>query len=273
MEASVALAANQSADMRFEMGELEIEISDDNVAMRIPGISATSRTENFLNIAAISEANIVIPSIIMDSPTPGRVGGVRIESHVAPSQTGINQLDIYQRLAVDSIESEFPFNSINWVFEVNEINSTIFEGYSQLLGDMQSFAASNNAADPSQLNQIGQELALLLVQNSLEFKNLLEANIYDGNHQLDLSISWQGLPDLTSFSELDINALINALTVHVALSLNESATMQSPLADFVTNYVNQGFLQIDNGSIELLASLQSGNLIVNDESLPIDQFF
>jgi hypothetical protein len=44
--ARLALAANQSADMRFEMGNLEVEISDDNAVMQIPGISATSRTEN-----------------------------------------------------------------------------------------------------------------------------------------------------------------------------------------------------------------------------------
>mgnify|MGYP006155082949 CR=1 FL=1 len=205
----------------------------------------------------------------MESPTPRRVNGVHLESQVAPSQTGINQLDIYQRLAVTGVESEFSFSSMNWIFEVNKINIAILEEYSQLLGDIQSFLVGHNVANPTQLNQIGQELALLFVQNSLEFKNLLEANVYDGNHQLDFNISWQGLPTLTSFSGLDINAL----TINVALSLNESATMQSPLADFVTSYVSQGFLQIENGSIELLASLQNGNLIVNDESLSIDQFF
>jgi hypothetical protein len=49
--------------------------------------------------------------------------------------------------------------------------------------------------------------------------------------------------------------------------------MQSPIADFVTAYVTEGLLLVDNGTVELLASLQDGNLIVNDENLPLDQFF
>ena len=273
LEASFALAANQSARMVFAMDNLDIEIANNNIAVQIPGVSMDSHTENLANIAATSEASLEIPSVVMESPVQVEVSGISIDSRVGQSVAGTDQIDMYQRLEVANVESELPIRSVNWVSEINEIHDSVFTEYSRLLGGLQASISSGNTANPGQLNEIGQELVLLLVQNNLVFKNLMEANLYGGDHRLDLEISWPGIPTLTNIVGFDINELVNALTVKLTLSLDERAAMQSPIADFVTAYVTEGLLLVDNGTVELLASLQDGNLIVNDENLPLDQFF
>ncbi|MDP6096981.1 MAG: DUF945 family protein, partial [Gammaproteobacteria bacterium] len=273
LEASFALAANQSARMVFAMDNLDIEIANNNIAVQIPGVSMDSHTENLANIAATSEASLEIPSVVMESPVQVEVSGISIDSRVGQSVAGTDQIDMYQRLEVANVESELPIRSVNWVSEINEIHDSVFTEYSRLLGGLQASISSGNTANPGQLDEIGQELVLLLVQNNLVFKNLMEANLYGGDHRLDLEISWPGIPTLTNIAGLDINELVNALTVKLTLSLDERAAMQSPIADFVTAYVTEGLLLVDNGTVELLASLQDGNLIVNDENLPLDQFF
>ncbi|GIT64059.1 MAG: hypothetical protein Ct9H300mP22_4590 [Gammaproteobacteria bacterium] len=38
-------------------------------------------------------------------------------------------------------------------------------------------------------------MALLLVQNSMVLNNIIKTNVYGGDHWVDLSIDWAGIPD------------------------------------------------------------------------------
>ena len=49
--------------------------------------------------------------------------------------------------------------------------------------------------------------------------------------------------------------------------------MSSQFAELVGPYMKQGYLLAENGRILFSASLQNGELTVNGEETPFDQFF
>jgi uncharacterized protein YdgA (DUF945 family) len=186
---------------------------------------------------------------------------------------GAELLDIYQRLRIDSIESEFPLASLDWTSEVNEISTELIRSYYQLLADLQQQVNASQGTVKTQVTELGQQLAVIAIQNSLVFNNLIQANAYDGEHSVDLRIDWRGLPQLDDFAQLDINEAIAALTIDLELSLDLAAILRSPAADIIDPYVQQGYIVIDNGRILLSAALRDGELVLNGEAVPLDQFF
>ena len=142
-----------------------------------------------------------------------------------------------------------------------------------MLNDFQSQVNSNPDALNTGINQLGQELLLIAAQNSLVLNNLLIANAYDGSHTLDLQIHWTGLPDLNNIAAMDVNAALNALSVELAVSFDLDAIMRSPAAGMVDPYVQQGYLEIDNGRILINGSLQGSVLTINEDTISLNQFF
>ena len=116
------------------------------------------------------------------------------------------------------------------------------------------------------------ELALLLAQNSLVFNNLVAANLYEGDHEADIKVRWQGLPDLQTLEGIEIPQVLAALEVEINVSLDVEAVMRSPAAEMVDPYVQQGYFVIDNGRLLFNASLANNELTVNGEATPLDQF-
>ncbi|MDP6652602.1 MAG: DUF945 family protein, partial [Gammaproteobacteria bacterium] len=96
---------------------------------------------------------------------------------------------------------------------------------------------------------------------------------YDGEHSVDLQIDWRGLPQLNNIAELDMNESIAALTIDLEMSLDLAAILRSPAADIIDPYVQQGYVVLDNGRILLNAALRDGELMLNGEAVPLDQFF
>ena len=198
---------------------------------------------------------------------------ISADSRLQLSSMGAELLDIYQRLRIDSIESEFPLASLDWTSEVNEISTELIRSYYQLLADLQQQVNASQGTVKTQVTELGQQLAVIAIQNSLVFNNLIQANAYDGEHSVDLRIDWRGLPQLDDFAQLDINEAIAALTIDLELSLDLAAILRSPAADIIDPYVQQGYIVIDNGRILLSAALRDGELVLNGEAVPLDQFF
>jgi 5-formaminoimidazole-4-carboxamide-1-beta-D-ribofuranosyl 5'-monophosphate synthetase len=72
---------------------------------------------------------------------------------------------------------------------------------------------------------------------------------------------------------MDINEALEALSFDLDISLDLEAVMSSPLAEMVDPYVQQGYVQLDNGRVLIRASLQDSVLTLNDEETAVGQFF
>jgi len=163
--------------------------------------------------------------------------------------------------------------SLSWTSEINEIQEELFRSYYGLVGQIQSQVNSNPNAALEDMTQFSEDLALSLAQNSLVLNNIVRANVFDGDHSLDLLIDWEGLPDRTNLDNPDPEEILSAVAISLDLALDESAIMSSQFAELVDPYAQEGYFTVENGQITLSASLENSVLTVNGEEVPLDQFF
>ena len=265
--------SDQSAEIELSMGRLQAQQGNSQFGFTLDGLQLESTTEQINDLLAPGSAHLAIPAIQSLGPFPFNISAISADSRLQLSSMGAELLDIYQRLRIDSIESEFPLASLDWTSEVNEISTELIRSYYQLLADLQQQVNASQGTVKTQVTELGQQLAVIAIQNSLVFNNLIQANAYDGEHSVDLRIDWRGLPQLDDFAQLDINEAIAALTIDLELSLDLAAILRSPAADIIDPYVQQGYIVIDNGRILLSAALRDGELVLNGEAVPLDQFF
>ena len=266
---------DNSAEFSLSVGKLEAQENGSTIGFTLSGLELTSATSQLNDVLAPSSAILTIPRITSDTPYPFTIDGILAESRLQTSTAGAAQTDIYQHLELASIDSEFPLKSISWTSEINEIQNDLFRRYYDLLTNLQTqiTSPSSNATASTQMNRLSQELMLVLLQNRLVFNNRIVASAYDGDHSIDLSISWNGLPELDDISRLNMNTAIDALTVKLDLSLDLAAIMRSPAAEMVDPYVQQQYIRLENGRILLNASVEDGELVLNGELTPLDQLF
>lgn len=273
LSATINANPDQSAELRLLMGELTARENGANSNLNIEAVVIHSSTAKMNDILAQSEFQMAISSISSNAPTPFSVAELSTTNGLRESANNSDQVDIFFNLDVAGISSELPIASLSWVSEANEIDSALFERYYTALNDFQSQVNSNPDALNTGINRLGQELLLIAAQNNLALNNLLTANAYDGSHTLDLQIRWAGLPDLNNIAGMDANAALNALSVELAVSLDLDAIMRSPAAGMVDPYVQQGYLEIDNGRILINGSLQDGVLTISEDTLSLNQLF
>ena len=266
---------DSSAEFSLSLGKFEAEANSSTIGFAMSGLELTSATSQLSNMLAPSSATLSIPRLASDSPYPFTIDGISAESRLQVSTAGAAQRDIYQHLEIASIESEFPLSAFAWTSEINEIQNDLFQRYYDLLSDLQAeiSAGAGPAVANAQMNQLGQEIMLLLLQNRLVFNNTIKASAYDGDHSIDLNISWNGLPDLDNIARLNINEAIDALTVRLDVSFDLAAIMRSPAAEMVDPYVQQQYIKLGNGRILLNGAIENGELMLNDELIPLDQLF
>ena len=266
---------DNSAEFSLSLGKLEAQENGSTIGFTMSGLELTSATSQLNDVLAPSSAILTIPRIASDTPYPFTVDGILAESRLQTSTAGAAQTDIYQRLEVASIDSEFPLKSISWTSEIKEIQNDLFRRYYDLLTDLQTQISStaSPATAGAQMNQLSQEIMLVLVQNRLVFNNRIAASAYDGDHSISLSISWNGLPELDDITRLNMHTAIDAVTVKLDVSLDLAAIMRSPAAEMVDPYVQQQYIRLENGRILLNASVEDGELVLNGKLIPLDQLF
>ena len=143
----------------------------------------------------------------------------------------------------------------------------------ELLGTMQEQLSSSATAPDTALDELGEKMLLLLVQNSLVFNNYLNATLFEGEHSLDILVRWLGLPQTAAVDELAIANIFSAMQLDIDLSMDLEAVMRSPLSGLVDPYVQQGYITLDNGRVLLDLSLNDSELTINGERTSLEQFF
>lgn len=273
LDANVDVAADQSAYISVQMGELSATESTANSNVLITGMTLTSSTTQMNDILTQSRARFSIPAVSSTWPLPFSVSGIGIDYGLQASPGKENFSEIYQTIRLASIESEIPVRSFSWLSEIKQVNNALLRDYYRLLSEVQNEINSGADALSVDFVELGQEMYLLVLRNPLALNNRIEANSYDGDHILDLRVLWSGISTLNSAAEFNINAAIAALNMTLEISLDLEAILRSPLAGLVDPYVQQGYLTVSNGRVMIEVSVQNNVLKVNGDELPLDQFF
>ena len=271
LDVNIEVAADQSASLSAQMGELSATENAANSNLLITGMTLTSSKTQMNDILSKTHATFSVPSVSSTLPLPFSILNIVVNYCLQASPDKENFSEIYQTIRLASIESEIPVSSFSWISEIKQVNNELLRDYYRLLRELQN--EINADAVPEDLTGMGQELYLLVLRNLLELNNRVEANSYDGDHTADLNILWAGLSTLNNVSEIDIDTAIAALTITLDLSLDLDAILLSPLAGLVDPYVQEGYLTVSNGRVMVEASLQDSVLRVNGNELPLDQFF
>ena len=273
VDGNLTANTDNSASLNVSVGNIIAHDSNSQLSFNLAGIEIKSYTTQMNDLLAPSTIFLAIPTISSTGPFSFNLTNLSSNSRMQAS-TIPQAIDIFQNIQVGNIESELPVQSLNWTTELNEVQNKLFKGYYEIIRTIQSQVSSNNLnAAMAEATALGGDMALLLVQNSLVLNNIVEANVYGGEHSVDLSIDWKGIPDRVDLNESQLEEIVVALAIQLKISLDQQAIMSSQFAELVGPYVKQGYLLVENGRILFSASLQNGKLTVNGEEAPLDQFF
>ena len=112
---------------------------------------------------------------------------------------------------------------------------------------------------------------MLLLQNEIKLKNILEIGLYQGIHKLELNTLWQGLPNIKNIDHFKFEDGIGALNVEIDLLLNQESLSISPFAELTELYISQGYLLSSSSGKDLIlkAELREGKAFINNENYPL----
>ncbi len=271
LTASLSSASDQSAAFEIMMGKLQASENSASLNFNLAGLEINSATEQISDVLAPSKARLYISAIESSSPYPLSIADISSNTSLSRSAANADDLNFMQSIIIGEISSDLPLNSFSWEIKLEELDKQLLTRYYALAAQIQAEVENGGDATSPVINQIGQELMLSVVQNTLVFKNTLEAKAYGGDHRAQADIRWQGLPDLNNVARMDINEALDALSFDLDISLDLEAVMSSPLAEMVDPYVQQGYLQLDSGRVLIRATLQDSVLTLNGEETSLDQ--
>ena len=160
--------------------------------------------------------------------------------------------------------------------ELNELHSSVIRQYYDVLSEMQeqlTDVTASRTGDGDVIGDMLDQLGLVVLQNRLAINNYFTANAYGGDHSLDIELRWLGLPQVNSYEELTMAAVIDALQLQIDLSLALEAVQQSPVAAMVEPYLQQGYITVNNNRIGMELSLSDRQLVLNGATTPLEQIF
>jgi len=268
----LTLASDQSSVMNVNSDEIVLNSANRGFDITISSIAFDSSRANVGQIISPGTAKFSIPQLSSSAPLPIVINDVTVDYALEYNEADQDKINISQLFSVNDFEWDIPLSSLKLSSELNRVDRVVFEQYFSLIEEMQNLGVSNPTVVNAQVAALGEEFALILARESLELNNMLEANAYDGDHSLDLQIAWQGIPGLTAVNAVNFTDIINALTISLSLDADDAALSQSPIGSILEQYKNQGMLIVENGRVFLNGSLENGQLTINDESLPIEQF-
>lgn len=272
MNGSLQANPDLSAELRFNMGMLSVQQPATQMGFSIAGLNLTSTSQQMNDMLAPSIAMLAIPAISSEAPFAFNVSNISVDSQLQPSSAGPGQIDIRQGFRIGNIETDLPVSSVSWTFNINELRSDLVRSYYGMIAEIQNAINSNPAAGTNPVEEYAEEMVTIAIQNSLVFNNLVEANAFDGDHSIEMNIDWRGMPDATDLDAIEAMEILEVFSFDLTVSLDEAAIRQSPLAEMVDPYVQQGYLRIENGRILMDMSLSDAELTVNGETVGLEQF-
>ena len=272
MTGSMVANPDLSANISLNMGALSAQQPSTQMGFSIAGLSLQSNTQQMNDMLAPSMAMLAIPAISSEAPIAFSLSNISADTQVQTSSAGPQQVDLRQGFRIGGIETEFPVASVNWTSQINEIRSDLIRSYYSMLAEIQNAMNANPSGATSSIEEYAEDMVMIAVQNSLVFNNLIEANAFEGDHSVEINIDWRGLPDVTDLETIEAMEILEVFSFEIALSLDEAAIMQTPLAEMVDPYVELGYLRRESGRILMDATLSDAELTVNGETVGLEQF-
>lgn len=275
VQAQLLVEPSLAAD--FELSLSRFAAAEEQLGFELAGLRINSSSERIDDLLAPASARMQLDSFSSEGPFNLEAENLSANSSIRQSAGDGARIDLSQQFNVPVIRSELPVESLHWSLDVREVQSELIRAYYELLAQLQTqingSAGGSGANVTLDVGALGQEMALILLRNELVIDNSLRASAFGAEHELAFDLRWAGVPQLADTTQLRMGEAIMATEMRVSASLDYEAVMRSPLAATVAPYIQQGFIEVVNGRIQLEASLGDGELSINGAVLPLNQLF
>lgn len=273
MNGNFVIHPDRSAHATISVGQFHAKNVIDNIELSISGTEIEFTSEDLNQPVAHSEISLIVPLVTASGSTQFSANDIFANFQVQNSAVNQQLVNITQNLRLREIKSNLPLTSLSWTSEINEIQNEIIKNYSQIFLTLRSQPNKDPIATIARATQLGEQMGLLIAQNNIVLNNFIQTNVYGGEHNLDLEINWQGLPNLTDLNDLNLEDAIYAMRAQLNISLDKNAIENSQFASLVAQYIAQNYLVDDNGKLILNGKLQNNELIFNGTTTSIEDFF
>ncbi|MCB1670863.1 MAG: DUF945 family protein [Gammaproteobacteria bacterium] len=238
--------------------------------LAMENLTATGWRSDITRTLSASEAGVSVSSLVSSAPLAMDLDSLQIDYRLSDNENSPADLDMNQQVRVAHIDWDLPVDSLDWQLQISQLNRKLLNSYSELIRQASTPADLNLDQASATLTGLGREFLVRLAREPFDLHSSLQLGAYNGGHDLQLSINWQGLPYLTDIEAFEPGAALNALVVSVNLDADEAALMNSPFAQTVTDY--RALLEIAGGRVRARITMGDGQLTLNDETFPLRQF-
>lgn len=245
-----------------------VNVSDPLYAMRIDTLAVELHSASLDASPLPGSLDINAAAVQFNGEQRLTLGGISI-NYVAREQAGIDNappsLLLEQRVQVAELNSELPVSAFGMQTRLEGVDLDLVADYLRVQRNLQMGDPDTSAA---QLDEVYIEM----LREPFTQHNVITATAWGGEHQAELEIIWPGEPTLLTMEQLTLGRVVGLLHAQLEIRANEEALMDSMFAASVRNYTAQGVLPQDNGDVVITATLQGGNMILNEQRIQLAPF-
>ncbi len=261
-----------SAKADIKSNQILVQNNQSSIQLTVSNPNLHLATDRLDDVSAKSAITATIPSAIASEPLSFNLSNTALDWRSYPSNKNKELTNFSQSINVEKIESDLPLESVSWKSEMRGVKDELIKSYNGLLLKIHSASDVDPILRVAELTQVVNETGLLLLRNEVNLINIIEANLYQGMHKLNLNVLWKGLPSINNIDNFRFEDAVEALNVELNLLLDQEAVSISPFAELAEHYSNQNYLISSSDRLTLHAKLAQGSVTLNDESFPLERF-
>lgn len=274
--ASVTVTSNHTYD-RFQ-GELQVQamsLDAPEVKVVISGASGSADYEGSEPYTMVGESVFRIPSVDISGKGAAVVlTGMEINNG---SQLNQGRMNYFQTIEVAGIEAPLPLSSAIWHVEINGVSPSAVEGWADYSLALQEQVQAgtlpvSETGDIELTPEMEARLQVVmadLLQPGLGMVQQLNLQLLGAPQQAKMKMEFVGLPGVDIDQVEDPLQFLPAFKGELKVELDEKSMLNSPFAPLLQPYMQQGLLVSEQGKLVILATLQDGNLLLNDTPVPL----
>ena len=246
----------------FAIGAIEL-VTADGSKMSMTPINGTFDVDNISEFVSISNMDMTLDTLSFTDASA--VGFVIEQLKVVQTQKLVNEkIDTSVRFSAEKFKGPVEVSAMYYDLSLNQLDPAALQQWVMLSQKMNVMAA-----DPS--SGFEKEMEALLdsaLQEGLQFKVAVGADLMDGRARIDLAADYKPLTDGRKIA--DIVAPEEYLTLvdgELLVTLSQSIVNQTPLAFMMGEYVDT-YVTLEGDKYRMHGKLNAGQLTVGTVEMP-----
>ncbi len=166
---------------------------------------------------------------------------------------------------IEAVDSLLPLTFASYNVDLNGLTLESAD----LMGSLQDHL-ENIDPETFTTDEYFNELLEATFQSGLQLNQKVKVNAFGGDWLAKLNIEFNGIDGVELSELIDPNIAIKAISAQVLVKADSNAVLQSPVADMVDPFMQQGFIKLEDGTLVSVASLIDGKLTLNEQDIPVE---